>query len=889
MNFQETEMEKRHRTFCRRAAADGMVLLKNEDRILPVAKGRRIAVYGGGAMYTVKGGTGSGEVNNRGTVSILDGLTEAGYKIINSSWLKDYRGKYEEARKAWEEKICSLAGPEKDYDKLCTLLAENPLRMPKGQTVMPGDIPDWDCKNSPAFYVISRVPGEGCDRKNEKGDYYLSDTETEELGNICSIFSKVIVILNVGSVIDLGFADEFNIKGILLMSLAGMEGGNALADLISGRMDPSGKLADTWAYRYEDYPSGAGFGRNNGNVHEEYYTDGIYVGYRYFDSFKVRPRYPFGYGLSYTSFSVRYPEEAALDGHTVTVKADVTNTGKNAGREVVQLYVSCPWGIRKKEQKRLAAFAKTKPLFPGRSQRISLSFDLEQLLSYHTGRASWFLEAGRYLLLAGTASDNVTAVGILELKDTVWMEKGENICPLLDALSEIEPSDDLFKDLRSDAVIMRQDTDAADKDSLPAIAAAGILNAGPVSIDDAAGELKESWTARKKTGYTGVNNLEEINERFAAMSFAEDESTRQFSLIKEENVAAMPDDNGVFRDARGLAEYLTLSEKAAVVCGGYEGTGIAAMGNASEKVPGAAGETTEMLLEKGVGQIVFADGPTGLRLQQCYEEDPVTGLKFIYNDIERLENSYFGKEFSREGWKKHYQYCSALPSGTLLAQTFDEKILESAGEIVGEEMKEYNISVWLAPGMNIHRNPLCGRNFEYYSEDPLVSGRMAAAITRGVQKDSTLSVAIRHFACNNQEDNRRGVSAVVSERALREIYLKGFEIAVRSAQPHAIMTSCNKINGVHSANNYDLCTVAARNEWGFEGLIMTDWTTTNICGGSSAAKCIAAGNDLIMPGRPSDIREIIDAVEQTGDQSLSEKLLDISVERVLRLIMSSRQ
>ena len=249
-----------------------------------------------------------------------------------------------------------------------------------------------------------------------------------------------------------------------------------------------------------------------------------------------------------------------------------------------------------------------------------------------------------------------------------------------------------------------------------------------------------------------------------------------------------------------------------------------------------------------------------------------------------LENRFFGKTFDHEGSRKHYQFCSAIPVGTLLAQSFDTALTEEAARLIADEMKEFHVTLWLAPGMNIHRNPLCGRNFEYFSEDPLLSGRMASAITKGVQTDPSLGVTIKHFACNNQEENRRGVSSIVSERALREIYLKGFEIAIKESRPMAIMTSYNKINGVHTANSYDLCTTAAREEWGFDGIIMTDWTTTNSDGGSSAAKCIAAGNDLIMPGRHSDIQEIVDAVREINDQSLPEEALDACVSRILTML-----
>ena len=296
--------------------------------------------------------------------------------------------------------------------------------------------------------------------------------------------------------------------------------------------------------------------------------------------------------------------------------------------------------------------------------------------------------------------------------------------------------------------------------------------------------------------------------------------------------------------------------------------------------PLKAGETVSFE-NHGIPAMVLADGPAGVRINRDYEIDLETGKIIQPTDwFEMLEARFFNKVIRHEGTVIRYQIATAIPIGTLLAQTFDTELVEEVGKAIAEELRAFGIAVWLAPGMNIHRNPLCGRNFEYYSEDPLVSGMMAAAITRGVQKEPGVGVSIKHFACNNQEDNRMHVNEHISERALREIYLKGFEIAVKTAGPMTIMTSYNRINGVHSANNYDLCTTAARKEWGFRGYIMTDWSTTN-GGGSSAAKCITAGNDLIMPGKDSDIREIMDAAEGKRLPHLTEEKLDESVIRLI--------
>ena len=308
----------------------------------------------------------------------------------------------------------------------------------------------------------------------------------------------------------------------------------------------------------------------------------------------------------------------------------------------------------------------------------------------------------------------------------------------------------------------------------------------------------------------------------------------------------------------------------------------------ARKILNLSGLTNTDLKEKyGVANVILADGPAGIRITSHYQKNPSDGSVYKMNMYQRLENRIFGTEFLHTDGEDYYQYCSAIPVGTLLAQTFDTELLEEVGRMIGAELEEFGVTLWLAPGMNIHRNPLCGRSFEYYSEDPLVSGKMAAALTRGVQSQYGVGTTIKHYACNNQEENRRGVSSIVSERALREIYLKGFEIAIKESQPKAIMTSYNKVNGVHTANSYDLCTTAARKEWGFAGIIMTDWTTTNADGGSSAAKCIAAGNDLVMPGTDTDRREILDALSAENDQYLEEKDLTACAQRILEMIFTS--
>ena len=803
-----TPREEKHRHIARRAAAEGIVLLEN-DGVLPLKAGQRIALYGMGARHTIMGGTGSGSVNCRPGVSIEEGLRAAGLQIASAAWLDAFDAAYHRAWEAWRDSIYSMSTPG-DFTSFYQAHAAHPLRAPAGDPITREK--DTDI----AVYVVSRVSGEGADRKPEKGDYLLSDVEEAQLSQICAAYPKTVVVLNVGGVIDLGFLDEHPISALVLLSQAGMEGGNALADALTGKVCPSGRLSETWAMRYQDYPCADTFSHMNGNLMEEKYREGIYVGYRWFDSFEIAPRYPFGYGLSYTAFA----QEAigvTAEAKGAVCRVLVKNTGKTAGKDTVFLFAACPSGLRRKERKRLIAFAKSPLLQPGESAEVTVSFGYEQLASYHAGKARWMIEAGAYRLFLARDAARFTPICSLTLDKTAFGTPLHRICPLRDALAEILPGSD--QDQRW------QEEEAA---------AFALLSSYPI-------------------------------DRMAAPALT------AYSRFAEPQPVSDP-----------LIEKMSLEEKACLVCGRPRQGDPSFIGDAGQAVPGAAAESTAVLQKYGIPPTVLADGPAGLRLLRRYEV--LDGKPLSMTPYESLENRFFGKEKRHEGAAEYYQFCTAIPVGMSLAQSFDTALVEEIGGVIAAEMQEFGVTWWLAPGMNIKRNPLCGRNFEYYSEDPLHAGKIAAAITRGVQKTPGAAVTIKHFACNNQEDNRRGVSSIVSERALREIYLKGFEIAVREAQPWAIMTSYNKINGEHTANSFDLCTAAARQEWGFEGVIMTDWTTTNREGGSSAAKCISAGNDLVMPGLESDIREIIGAVKEENDQSLPMAALDACCARLLRAI-----
>ena len=833
-----SDLELKNAAVARRAAAEGMVLMENKGGILPLAAGAKIALYGGGALYTIKGGTGSGAVNNRYNVSIAEGLRDAGILLADEDWLTDYAKRYEAAKEAWVKEIYanSEAG---NFHSLYRAHATRPLAMPKGMEIVR---PDADTDT--AIYVISRVSGEGADRKEIPGDYYLSEVEEAELAQIRKEFDKIIVILNVGGIVDTSFVDRYEIDALVLMSQAGQEGGHALADILTGAVTPSARLTDSWAYNYADYPSSATFSHNNGNIIEEKYTDGLYVGYRYFDSFGVKPRYRFGYGLSYTTFETKTGVFRRADGQPV-VTARVQNTGSRPGKEIVFVYASCPGEVRHKPLYTLIGFSKTPLLAPGESVSIEIGCSLEMLEEYHAGLSQWQVESGDYYILAGSDADpeQLQPVCILRQNSLMVTKTVTPICPLLDALSEIRPDPETVRQCREGI-------------------AARFNEECPVF------DLSELFSAAEA----------------AAAPHAEGAGDAEGSPEAEPGEEEEKD-----TEAARIVSLLTTEQKALLCCGRLKEGPAEFIGNAAITVPGAAGETTAVLADKfGVPNVTLADGPAGLRLWQMYETDPADGHVYTMTAYEGLENRIFGKTFPHEGADRHYQFCSAFPVGMLLAQSFDTELLIEVGRAVGAEMAAFGVSLWLAPGMNIHRNPLCGRNYEYYSEDPLVSGKIAAAITIGVQEDPRLGTTIKHYACNNQEENRMGVSSIVSERTLRELYLKGFEIAIRESQPRAIMTSYNKVNGVHTANSYDLCTTAARKEWGFKGIIMTDWTTTNRGNGSSAAKCVAAGNDLTMPGSQSDVQEIIDAVRRTGEQFLEEAALNACAKRMVRYLLSTK-
>ncbi|MBD5455105.1 MAG: beta-glucosidase [Lachnospiraceae bacterium] len=849
-----SEREKRNMESSRRIAAQGMVLLEN-DGTLPLRNTDiNLALYGSGARRTVKGGVGSGDVNSRLIVSVEQGMKEAGFTVTTGSWMDRYDAMCKEKMDSYMAGFAAALA-EKGNAAIMDALTK-PYKDPDEPVVTVEDIQNSHA--STAIYVLARNSGEGRDRSLEPGDYELSANERLNLEKITAAYEKVVVVLNVGGVIDTKFLRSLKgIHAILLMSQAGNTGGNALADILTGKETPSGHLASTWAENYSDYPSAGTFSYLNHNLDDEYYEEGIYIGYRYFDSFDISPAYPFGYGLSYTSFSI-HTDCVTLTNQHVKVLAEVKNAGAEfAGKEVVQVYYSAPAGKLEKPYQELAGYAKTKKLCPGETQKVEISFPVTAMASYDEERASYILEQGEYVIRVGSNSRNTHVAVILELDREVVTKVLTN---------RIKPDCDM-----------------------------AVLSAEGKKPYSYAGEEEEKRNTRR---------IEIIANGIPTEKLP----------VYSEFPAEIPTDQGerVTLDMvrRGeasldmLVGQLTVTEMAELCVGtargGFGSTSI--IGAASTACPGAAGDTTSSLIDsRNVPNIVLADGPAGLRLSKSFvadaQDNPIPGLGEsalggldLLLGVPRPERPADAVDY--------YQYCTAIPIATMLAQTWDIEVIEEAGSIVGEEMEEFGIALWLAPGMNIHRNPLCGRNFEYYSEDPLISGKCAAADTKGVQKHSGCGTTIKHFALNNQEDNRQHCNGHCTERAIREIYLRGFEIAVKESQPLSLMTSYNLLNGIHTANHYDLLTAVCRDEWGFTGLIMTDWGTTGggdldpdaktKYGFSSAAGCIKAGNDLIMPGSQKDVDEIVNAVESADEESdypLTKGELQACAKRILDTVL----
>ena len=813
-----TDLEKCSSEAVRAFAGECAVVLEN-DGTLPISSPCKLALYGSGARHMVKGGTGSGDVNSRYVVNIEEGLEEAGFEITTKNWLD----RYDKVEAVFKTDYIEMVNKEAEESGIPVIMVmfEKPIGLPPLPAVSEEDAAD---DADTAIYVISRDSGEGGDRNYRRGDYLLREDELSAISFIASHYKHTIILLNTGGIIDLSELKRIDgISSIVIVSQLGNIGGLVVGDIISGKVEPSGRLTDTWAKSYEDYPAWQDFSHNNGNTDDEYYKEGIYIGYRYFDTFDVEPEYCFGYGLGYTSFDIE-TIDAFVNGREMGVRVKVTNSGRLAGKEVVQVYVSAPSGKISKVYQELAAFAKTPKLNPGACCEMEISWDAERLCCYDQESARKLIEKGDYIIRVGRNSRDTKAVAVINVPEDLILEQLRNLFPDSSKFEEIKCEESKKPSFNNDAV------DLAEAQRLTFDCSSIITKVAQYSSERKALEDTAGYKVLFDDVLKGKATVEQ------------------------------------------LAAQLSVEEMAYLCVGSYQ-EGDAdenVVGSASLLVPGAAAETTDKLLEsRGIPPMILADGPAGIRLQPHFKTAGEEGKPMKGGEVFGISVNPFPDDLP-EDTVDYYQYCTAIPIATALAQSWNLELVREAGRIVGEEMKRYYVHFWLAPGMNIHRNPLCGRNFEYYSEDPLLSGRCAAADTDGVQSLGGQGTTIKHFAGNNQEDNRMFSNSHISERALRDLYLRGFEIAVKESRPFSIMTSYNLLNGTHSANHYGLIQGAARDEWGFDGVIMTDWFTSqdttfmgyasDIYPWSSSPKCILAGNDWQMPGCEQNVTDIIEAV-----------------------------
>lgn len=682
-----------------RAVSGGIVMLKN-DGALPLKQGGTAAVFGRIQLHYYKSGTGSGGmVNVSKVIGITDGLLDAGYKL-DEQLLNAYR--------EWDEQ-----NPF-DYGEGWGGEPWSQKEMPLTDELVSGAASRADV----AIVIIGRTAGEEMDNKLEKGAFLLSDLEEDMLRRVTSAFDKTVVLLNTGGLIDMSFMDRYPVSAVMYVWQGGMVGGAGTAAVLTGEVSPSGKLPDTIAYEISDYPSDKFFGSGDMDC----YGEDIYVGYRYFETFaKDRVRFPFGFGMSYTSFDIT-ASDFKLDGDKVTGSVNVKNTGSTPGREVVQIYCSAPQGKLGKPARVLCGFDKTRTLQPGESQTLSFEIPLESVASYDdsgvTGhKSAWILEQGGYVFYAGADVRSASEAYSLTLPETVVRQCKSALGPLTAFKRMVNSSGKPeFED-----VPLTGEAFPHDHAKLPA-------------------EIPQ-------TGDRGIRLADVVNGKNTLEEF-----TAQ------------------------LTDY----DLSCIIRGEGMGSPKVTAGTAA-----AFGGVSDTLTALGIPCACCDDGPSGMRLD-C-------GTKAF-----------------------------SLPNGTLLASTFDRPLMTELFTFMGLEMHTNQVDCLLGPGMNIHRHPLNGRNFEYFSEDPYLTGEMASAELAGLHSTGAEGT-IKHFCGNNRETRRHFLDSVISERALREIYLRGFEKAVKKGGAKSVMTTYGQVNGVWTAGNYDLVTGILRDDWGFDGFTMTDW------------------------------------------------------------------
>ena len=803
----------------RKIAEESIVLLKNADHILPLKEKKEITFFGRTQIGTLYSGNGSGGANIAGCGTILEECEKRGIKP--ESLLKEFYEYKASAEQVTEE-------DEFDWTKVSEMVNSGIMYEIFGKYKAPldeYDVPETLIfqaaeKTDTAIFVIGRNSGgEECDRHLPE-DYYLTRSEESLLKDICTHFANVVIVLNVNGLIDLSWMKKYaSIKSLLFIGIPGEEGASALAGILTGEINPSGKLAVTIAEHYEDYPSADHFSWDKEHLenildYESYglsseengstgftkspvtvYWEDIYTGYRYFDTFGKQVLYPFGYGLSYTAFAISDALVKKQNGG-ILVTADVKNIGEMSGKEVIQIYLSKVYpaeGVERPYQE-LKGFEKTSDLAPGEKEQVKIWIPWRELAVYDEERAAWVIESGDYLLKMGNSSRDTFVKGLICVEKTILAEQCTNCLNITECNNgkiEFLTQKENDAEMASVLNITEQNKDVSGQN---------IIFVTPEDVHD----VQENRKCGKET----------ISKAETTVSEREKE--------------------------RNLAE-LSIKELAALCVGYGPGTPFAAVGDRSDPSTifddegkpmttnshptGYPGYVSPAIEEKGIKSVFYKDGPAG-----------IGGV--------------------------------AWPTEMLIACSFDKKLWQMFGDAVGKECEEQQVNVWLAPAVNLHRNPLCGRNFEYFSEDPYLPGVCACEITKGVQNSRPVIVCPKHFAANEQETFRRGnagknvdaVDSILTERALREQYLKPFEMLVKDAGIACIMTSFNKINGSFSGGSHDLCTHILREEWGFEGAVVTDWGDMDMV--VDGADAVAAGNDIVMPGGPPVIRQILKGYEE---------------------------
>jgi len=763
-NSKITECEK-HIELSRVAATEGTVLLKNKHSLLPLKKGTKVAIFGKGQIDYVKGGGGSGDVYCSYVRNIYQGLKMKSAHLDVFDSLSLYYQEYVEAK----------------YKEGATpgMFDEAPV---SGELLSKAkEYADT------AIIVINRYSRENEDRRNDETDnyFYLTEAEQVMVSAVTDNFEHIVVLLNVGAMIDTSwFAYNDRIAAAVALWQGGMEGGLAAADILVGDANPSGKLVDSCAKSFDDYPSSEGFHESDDYVK---YTEDIFVGYRYFETIPDKKDcivYPFGYGLSYTTFTLS-DIHASLSGENILATVKVTNTGSCAGKEVVQLYYSAPTGKLDKPARELCGFAKTKALKPGESDILHITFAINDMASYDDmgaiATSCYVLEKGIYKFHIGTSVRDTQEIDFsYELKDNVIVEQLQTYCAP-EKLEKRMKADGTYKEIL--CVPVERKT---------------------FSCDYKFATKPEPKLMVKKVS----NNPAEPNTGYKPVPY---------SLL---DVA-----DGLI-DLDSFIAQMTDEELCHLV-GGQPNRGVSRISGMGD------------LDRLGIPSVMTLDGPAGARIE------PTVGL-----------------------------HTTAFPVATALACSWNLNLVETIGHAGALEIKENNICIWLTPALNIHRSPLCGRNFEYYSEDPFVAGKMAAAMVKGIQAENIVAVP-KHFACNNKETKRMDSDSILSERALREIYLKGFEICVKEAKPKMIMTSYNYLNGIYASENAELLEGILRGEWQYKGMVTTDWWNH-----ADHVREIQAGNDVKMPRGQYD--KILDAL---NNGEITREQLAVCVKRILEMIL----